>query len=393
MRILILNADYPKFLRAHYQARPELREAGYGEQMAARNASLFGVADFYSRALQAHGHEAQDIHVNNAWLQRAWAREHGLPLPDATEDATQPSARPFPGRAIAKAVLGPIVRPLRARMRDGWLTPDEREILAAQIEVLRPDIILNQDMSHIGNAFLKTMRGNTRLIVGQLAAALPERKVFDAYDLVVSSLPNLVAWFRKQGVKAEYNPLAFEPSILQAWPEPAVRDIPLSFVGSLSPEHEGRIALLETLARQVPLKVWGNAIERLPRSSVLHACYQGEAWGRGMYDVLRRSQITLNRHIDLAEDWANNMRLYEATGMGALLLTDAKKNLADLFVPGEHVASYDSVDACVAQIKKYLGDDSARAAIAEGGQRHVIEAHNYQRRMGEFLGLIAPFVR
>ena len=35
-----------------------------------------------------------------------------------------------------------------------------------------------------------------------------------------------------------------------------------------------------------------------------------------MYRVLRQSKIALNRHSDVAEDHANNMRLYEATGVG-----------------------------------------------------------------------------
>ncbi|SEM33949.1 hypothetical protein SAMN05443254_101853 [Bradyrhizobium sp. OK095] len=36
--------------------------------MAARNASLFGVADFYSRNFAGLGHVAADIHVNNPWM-------------------------------------------------------------------------------------------------------------------------------------------------------------------------------------------------------------------------------------------------------------------------------------------------------------------------------------
>ena len=49
MRILVLNADYPRFLAWFYGRQPGLENASYAAQMAARNASLFGVADFYSR--------------------------------------------------------------------------------------------------------------------------------------------------------------------------------------------------------------------------------------------------------------------------------------------------------------------------------------------------------
>src|SRR5438874_8417507 len=81
MRFAILTADYPAFLRELYARHPALDRASYAEQMAARNDSLFGVADFYSRNFIRHGHQAVEIHVNNNWLQYAWAREHGLGVP------------------------------------------------------------------------------------------------------------------------------------------------------------------------------------------------------------------------------------------------------------------------------------------------------------------------
>ena len=77
MRILVLNADYPRFLDWLYRREQGLESGSYARQMAARNASLFGVADFYSRNFAAAGHNAAEIHVNNPWLQSAWAREHG----------------------------------------------------------------------------------------------------------------------------------------------------------------------------------------------------------------------------------------------------------------------------------------------------------------------------
>src|SRR5215475_3319269 len=78
MRILVLNADYRRFLDWFYGRQPALKTATYSAQMQARNDSLFGVADFYSRNFAMLGHSAAEIHVNNPWLQSAWAREHGL---------------------------------------------------------------------------------------------------------------------------------------------------------------------------------------------------------------------------------------------------------------------------------------------------------------------------
>jgi len=71
MRILVLNADYPRFLAWFYRRQAGLESTSYATQMAARNASLFGVADFYSKNFAALGHPAAEIHVNNPWLQAA----------------------------------------------------------------------------------------------------------------------------------------------------------------------------------------------------------------------------------------------------------------------------------------------------------------------------------
>src|SRR4249920_235677 len=95
MRILVLNADYPRFLAWLYRGRPGLENASYASQMAARNASLFGVADFYSRNFAALGHPAAEIHVNNPWLQAAWAHEHGMAIePPEPPGATSGRAPP-----------------------------------------------------------------------------------------------------------------------------------------------------------------------------------------------------------------------------------------------------------------------------------------------------------
>jgi hypothetical protein len=56
-----------------------------------------------------------------------------------------------------------------------------------------------------------------------------------------------------------------------------------------------------------------------------------------MNEILAHSQVTLNRQIEAAEGSANNMRLFEATGVGAMLVTDDGKNLSDLFRRAEEV--------------------------------------------------------
>ena len=159
--------------------------------------------------------------------------------------------------------------------------------------------------------------------------------------------------FRALGVRAEVNHLAFEPAILDALPAAPATDIDVSFVGTVSVDHQQRIALLEAVAERYDLKLWGNRPQALPASSPLHRCFQGEVWGADMYQVLRRSRITLNSHIDMAGREAGNMRLFEATGVGAFLLTDFKDNLDTLFAPDREVAVWRSIDDCLKVIGRY----------------------------------------
>ncbi len=162
----------------------------------------------------------------------------------------------------------------------------------------------------------------------------------------------------------------------------------MSFVGTVSPDHRQRIALLEAVAERYDLKLFGSPPQALPAASPLHRCFQGEVWGADMYQALRRSKITLNSHIDMAGREAGNMRLFEATGVGAFLLTDFKDNLHTLFAPDREVAVWRSVDDCLAAIDRAIGDDDGRAAIARAGQARTMAQHTYRHRAAEILGFV-----
>jgi spore maturation protein CgeB len=390
MRILVLNADYPRFLAWFYRRQHGVENASYAEQMAARNASLFGVADFYSRNFAALGHQAAEIHVNNPWLQAAWAREHGMAF-EAPELPGGTGRRELPGwlQRAAKP-FKPLLRPLARRV---GLSPrlDARaeKILLAQIEEFRPDLVINQDIFYVDTGLMRRIKniGNP-ILIGQVGIEPSRGEDWSVYDLMISQLPATVRSLRAFGVRAEVNHLAFEPAILDALPQASAPDIDVSFVGTVSVDHRQRIALLEAVAMRYDLKLWGNRPQTLPASSPLHRCFQGEVWGADMYQVLRRSRITLNSHIDLAGREAGNMRLFEATGVGAFLLTDFKDNLDTLFAPDKEVAVWRSIEDCLDIIGRIIGNDEGRAAIARAGHARTMAQHTYRHRAAEILGFV-----
>jgi spore maturation protein CgeB len=390
MRILVLNADYPRFLAWFYRGRVGLENAPYAAQMAARNASLFGVADFYSKNFAALGHAAAEVHVNNPWLQAAWAREHGMTTapPESPGDANRKSLPAWLQRVVTpfKPMLRPLARKVGLSPR---LDKQAEDILFAQIEEFRPDVVLNQDTFHVDTSLIRRIKGIGKpILIGQVGIEPSRGEDWTVYDLMISQLSMTVNFFRGFGVRSEVNHLAFEPAILDALPKAPAADIDVSFVGTVSADHRQRIALLEAVAERYDLQLYGSRPQALPASSPLHRCYRGEVWGAEMYQVLRRSRVTLNSHIDLTGREAGNMRLFEATGVGTFLLTDRKDNLGTLFEPDREVAAWRSIDDCLTAIGRMLGDDNGRAAIARAGQARTMAQHTYRHRAQEILGFV-----
>jgi spore maturation protein CgeB len=392
VRFLILNTDYPAFLTDLYARNPGLDERSYREQLEFRMQTLFGVADFYSFNLRALGHDAHDILMNNEPLQRSWALEQGEPPPQprrarvAAEVVARKAWRALPRPPIryGRRLLAWADRALDPNV--GWL----HGVLEQQVEHFRPDVVLNQDIGFIDAGALARMRRHYGLLVGQIASPIPEGQDFRHYDLMLSSLPNLVRRFRQVGVNAELHRLGFETRVLERL-SPEDRSVSCSFVGSISPEHSRRLELLERLSKETPLEVWAPDVDLLARTSPIHARYRGHAWGIQMYRVLARSQITVNNHLDLAGSHANNLRLYEATGVGSLLLTDAKADLGEMFVPGQEVIAYTDSAECAKLIGYYLDNPNERNEIAQRGQRRTLQEHNYRCRMAELVKIVERY--
>ena len=380
MRVLILNTDYEAFLHDLYAANSGLANRTYEEQMAARNRSLFGVADFYSQGLKDNGLEAADLHLNNRAMQLRWAAENGVPAGERAE------------RAGGCGVVATARRLFRARQK---LTPDlaamspwMRNVMIAQIEAFRPDVILNQVMHFVSAASLRSLVGRRCLLVGQIAAPWHEPEDDKNYDLIVTSLPNYVSRFRQRDIRAYYNRLGFAPMVLAEVPE-TERRLSVTFVGTLSAHHGERIRLLEYLASRTDLNVWGMGLSEVSDASPLRACYRGQAWGREMFSIFRRSRIVVNQHIGIAGEYANNMRLYEATGCGAALVSDRKTNLQELFDVGSEVLDYGDAEECLAKIEDLLGDAGRSANIGRAGQARTCGEHTYLRRTAELAAIFA----
>jgi hypothetical protein len=374
MRIVLVDTYYRRFLSEHYAEHRSLQSEPYATQLQSLIKARFGTSDFYSRHLKDLDWDATDLIVNCVPLQAAWASENGR--------GSVVLKFPIPHRFYRVPVLGRALAAL----------PGLLDVAVAQIRALKPDVLYCHDLSFFPASALQALKSDVKLIVGQIASPLPPRDFLVGYDLILTSFPHFVAEIRSSGIASEYFRLGFEPRVATECGSMA-RDIDVSFVGGVSRAHKGAIPLLEHLARHTPIRFFGYGGDDLPASSPIRERYEREVWGLDMYRVMARSRITVNRHIGVARNNANNMRLYESTGMGALLLTERKDNLRELFEPDREVAVYSDPEEAVAKIEALLAEPERLAQMAAAGNGRTLREHTYADRMRELTGILHRHVK
>jgi hypothetical protein len=373
MRILIVDAYYPGFL-AHALETMDVAGLPYREMLDQLLRLRFGTADFYSRHLRELGHEADDIIFNCGPLQRRWAEERGLTV----------------GRSTVRlpARIG------RLRLIRRWVAGSDSplQIAVRQVREVAPDVLYVQDLNLFPPGILRSLKTSVRLVVGQIACPLPSDDYVKAFDLILTSFPHYVGRLRALGVCSEYFRIGFDPIVLEELGQ-VTRQRACTFVGGISAAHGERTKFLEHLARSLDIEFFGYGAETLAPSSSILPKHRGPAWAMDMYRVLAQSRITVNVHIDVAERFANNMRLYEATGCGALLVTDHKDNLHDLFRSGEEVVAYRDADEAIELIQHYMDRPQEAHAIARAGQARTLRDHTYRHRMRELVEILGGYLQ
>lgn len=346
---VFLNTYYDKFLNSHYYKNPHLVSAPYQEQLDSLQSACFGDSDFYSSGLLHTGWDAENLILNCAPLQHTWARENNF-------------------------------------------TGDGLEIAIEQIRRLRPEVVYLQDLHLATKDFISALRPFAELIVGQIATSLPAKADFTGFDIIFSSFPHFIERFRRQGITAYYQALAFDQRVLDVTGN-IEKQFDVTFVGGISQAHIQSSQFLEKLSRLVRLECWGYGAETLQADSLLRQRHHGEAWGLDMFTILRKSLITINRHGEVAENYANNMRLFEATGCGAMLFTDYKDNLNELFEIGSEIVAYRNAEEAASLIEYYLQHPQEARAIAQNGQQRTLRDHTYAKRMEQTVEILERHLR
>ncbi len=364
-------------LAAFYAAHPGLAGQSFARQRAALEDTLLVGTDFWRAGLAATGRfEVFETVLNARPLQEAWASEHGL----SPAEAADPMA-----------------------------------ILLAQIEAFAPQVLFSHDFETLRPAFRRQARGRAssiRLVFGWDGIARNDPELFSGCDLMLSCIPHVADFYRTRGFAAAHFPYSFHEALAERLgPRPPEPSCPLLFAGSVqlkSNLHFQRADLLWRVRQHLPLTLHaGGAVEqwrwreaaqrrrlrhlRWREARMVHdlgCCNRGPLHGLAMFRALAEAGIVLNMHIDAARGQASNMRLFEATGAGACLLTDWQEDLPRYFAPGLEVETYRDAGELVEKAKALLADPARREAVAAAGRARTMRDHTFARRAGLLEGIL-----
>ncbi len=372
MKILFLQTNYPGFLDDFYKKTNNWEELSYSQLKKKWTQRWFGNSNFYSKHLKDRGWNANEFIVNDWNLQSKWASENGLTLNQKNIN-------------LPKFIPESIKNTLGLRQ---WV----KKVLFAQIKKNKPEVVYIFDLSLLGISELRQIKKRVRLLVAQTATVLPpnQRKLKE-YDLIISSFPHYVSRFKQSGIKSEYLKWCTEKSI----PEKIGykrKKYEVVYIGAFTPAHSKGNKALEKLAKATKVDFWGYGEKTLIPGSQIKKTFHGNAWGRDMYEIYARSKIVVNRHINVSENYANNMRMFEATGMGALLITEDKPNMKDFFEVGKEVITYKNNDDLIDKVKYFIDNPLEREKIAIAGQNRTLKDHSYEVRMKELNKILNKYL-
>ncbi|HEY0030049.1 MAG TPA: glycosyltransferase [Bacteroidia bacterium] len=352
MKIQFITTYYVPFLESFYSKNADFRSLSYQSMMDRILAEHFADTGALFHYCSKHKFDARLIIANCEPLQKQWAKENDIRYASAN-----------------------------------W----EKEIAMAQIKHFKPDVFYIESIFSYYGQFIKEARAHCKHVVSWISTPFNESLKLNDIDLILSSTPDFVSKFRNMGIASQYMLPAFDTRIVDLIDCSAKKDIPFSFVGGWSHVHVNRKNALNSLVESTDIQLWGYGYRKehskrslsyyknllIPEKSKVLDAYNGEVWGLDMYKILQRSLITYNIHESLLQGRIGNMRMFEASGVGTMILNDNGSNLSEIFIPGEEIEVYNSLEEAVEKTNYYLAHPSKAIEIGKNAQRRTIKDYNY----------------
>lgn len=280
------------------------------------------------------------------------------------------------------------------------------DILLAQIEDYKPDVLYQLDPILFPSAFLRRLPGSVKKVVAWRAASIGGADL-SAYDVVLSNFSSLNIRMGDAGLRTAFFSPSWDPEMAQ-YSNNIERDIDVFFTGTYSRAtgHGERLELLNAVGKMgggynIDLRLmaqkWGRLTDRpflrwipvplrLPKS--LKKDNLRPVYGRAMYFQLSQSKIVLNPATTIAGNIRGNMRCWEALGCGACML-GSDGIYPEGFECGVNFEIFNSTDDLLKKIQNLLMDDAHRTRLAKNGSEMLSRVWSKERQWRDFEAIVA----
>lgn len=402
LNIADATASYPAYLKRLAARMPGYETLSYRDQHQVIDRDHFVWGMPYHQTMGLVGYEVWNVDRGIKSLQDAWATENGLDPRKTSRDA----------------------------------------IVLAQARAFKPDVLLYDPASPVLLRKILDDVPTIRLVLGWVGSALTSGRTWDMIDVMLSCAPESITRLSAMGLSARHVNHSFNPEISKALVQ-RTTTIPMSFIGSIvrrSEFHLTRERTLLAMCDLVPISIYSpNATVRLrdyvkvgaagiasaglaglrrtrllpyvnsmaavrraeriaspmrrPVHPILAKRIRPGVYGMEYFQVLRNSDVSFNIHADTSMNYASNIRLYEAAGIGSCLLTDWKANIADLYEPDVDIAVYRSVEEAIEKATWLMDHARDREVMAAAGVKRTLAAHTFAHRAQQIDEIIREAIR
>lgn len=189
-------------------------------------------------------------------------------------------------------------------------------------------------------------------------------------DLCVTTYPECLSEYARIGVKAIASgwaiPEPWKGAVLPA----AICKYDVTFVGTAQPVRESMVLALRSRGVEV-------------------TCF-GYGWPTGpvapeqIPEIFRQSRISLNFSNSSGTNQVK-ARIFEVTGAGGFLLTQAAPGIEKVFELGREVVQFKGIEECTRLIAGYLDNPEGRDSIARAGNDRTLAQYTYVERLKSIL--------
>lgn len=289
----------------------------------------------------------------------------------------------------ARTALGPRrVRNLLSVTAQYMPAVDERQQahLVESARVMQPDLVISLE-GHLRPAIVEGLRAYSQAVVlwfpDHVANLGRHEMLMNPYTRFYFKNEALVRQLRDiTGLPAVYLPEAANPH----WHRPLVeygtrREIVVA--GNL---HPTRVLLLERMIRdQIPLVIYGSPLPGWIKSPDVVSCHTGRFVAREEKARVFRSARGILNNLHPAEFAGSNCRLFEATASGAVVLSEQRAGMADLFELGREVLDFCDYERLLELCRNLLADVSFGVQIADAAALRSRRDHTYEHRIRAIL--------